>query len=72
LFDSGPRPYVEIASKFFYDTKSKVKEELLDGWRPAKMEGTPVGLSLKTEGGGSGNSGDDEEELTDSLSRMRI
>jgi len=36
------------------------------------MEGTPVGLSLKTEGRGSGNSGDDEEELTDSLSRMRI
>jgi hypothetical protein len=36
------------------------------------MEGTPVGLSLKTEGGGSGNSRDEEEELTDSLSRMRI
>ena len=37
------------------------------------MEGTPVGLNLKTEGGGSsGSSGDEKEELTDGLSRMRI
>ena len=33
------------------------------------MEGTPVGLNLKTEGGGSD---DEEEELTDGLSRIRI
>jgi hypothetical protein len=47
--------------------KANTKEELLDGYRPAKLKGTPVGLSLKTEGGGA-----DDDELTDGLSKMRI
>jgi len=46
--------------------KAKVKKELLDGCRPANMKGTPVRLSLRTEGGGA-----DDDELTDGLSRMR-
>ncbi len=43
------------------DIKAKVKEELFNGCRLAKMEGTPVGLSLKADGG------DDEEQLADGL-----
>jgi len=47
--------------------KAKIKEELLDGRRPAKMKGTPVGLSLKTEGGD-----DDYDELADGFGRIII
>lgn len=46
--------------------KAKIKEELLVGHRPAKMKGSPVELSLKTE------SNDDEDELTDVFSKTRI
>jgi hypothetical protein len=44
--------------------KAKVEEELSNGCRPAKMQETPVGLNLKTEGGG----GEDYNELIESLS----
>ena len=64
LFDGGPRPYVEIASKSFHDTKPGLQSSCwMAGCQAAKMEGTPVGLSLKTEGGGSGDSGDEERSL---------
>ncbi len=33
--------------------KAKIKEELLNDCRPTKMKGTPVELTLKTEGGGA-------------------
>lgn len=45
---------------------AKIKEEQLDGHRPAKMKGLPVEPSLKTEGN------DDEDELTDVFSKTRI
>jgi len=32
--------------------KAKVEERLSNGYRPAKMQETPVGLNLKTESGG--------------------
>ena len=46
--------------------QAKIKEELLDGHRPAKIKGLPVEISLKTEGN------DDEDELTDVFSKTRI
>lgn len=46
--------------------KAKIKKELLDGYRPAKMKGLPVELTLKI--GGS----NDEHELTDGLGRLRM
>jgi len=46
--------------------KAQIEEEQLEGHQPARMRGTPVGLSSKA--GGS----DEEDELTDGLRRTRI
>ncbi len=46
--------------------KAQIKEELLNGHRPTKMKGLPVEHSLKTEGN------DDEDELTNVFSKIRI
>jgi hypothetical protein len=46
--------------------KAKIKQELVDGYRPATMKGLLVELTLKT--GGS----NDENELADGLSRLSI
>ena len=42
---------------YAYRVRANIKKELLDGNRPAKIKGLPVGLALKT--GGS----NDEDEL---------
>lgn len=47
--------------------KAKIKKELSDGHRPAKMKGLPVELTLKT-----GASNDGEDELTDDLGRLKV
>lgn len=46
--------------------KAKIKKELINDYRPAKMKGLLVELTLKT--GGS----HDEHELTDGLGRLRM
>lgn len=46
--------------------KAKIKEELSHGYRPAKMKGLPVALTLKTGGG------NDEDELTDGLGKLGL
>jgi len=51
---------------YAYIVRANIKKELLDGNRPAKMKGLPVGLALKSGGG------NDEDELTDGLGRLRV
>ena len=46
--------------------KAKIKEELLDGYRSAKMKGLAVELTLRT---GSSN---EEDQLTDGLGKLRV
>ena len=46
--------------------KTKIKEELLVGHRPAKLKRSPVERSLKTK------SHDDDDELTDVFSKTGI
>ncbi len=51
---------------YAYIGRAKIKRDLLDGHRPAKMKGLLVGLALKT---GDSN---DEDELIDGLGRLRV
>jgi len=46
--------------------KAKIKEELSHGYRPAKMKGLLVALTLKTGGG------NDEDELIDGLGNLGL